>query len=88
MLITVMFIVNIFEMSFLCCLPNANLSLSTLIMSKLLTQDKDQRVAKSSWYKSTLLQAKYIGSKAYRATRTLVVPSQSKWTPKVGGSWG
>ena len=56
MLITVTFIVNIFEMSFLCCLPNANLSLSTLIMSKLLTQDKDQPVAKSSWYKNILLQ--------------------------------
>ena len=76
LIITVMFIINIFEMSFMCCLPNANLSLSTLIMSKLLTQDKDQRVAKSSWYKSTLLQAKYIGPKAYRAT--LVVPSRSK----------
>ena len=66
-------IVNILVISFMCCLPNANLSPTTLIMSKLSTQDKDQPVAKSSWYKSILLQAKYIGARAYRAT--LAVPS-------------
>ena len=56
LIITVTFIVNNFEMSFLCCFPNANLSPTTLITSKLLTQDKDQPVAKSSWYKNILLQ--------------------------------
>ena len=49
-------IVNIFDMSFMCYLPNVNLSPTTLITSKLSTQDKDQPVAKSSWYKNILVQ--------------------------------